>query len=99
VSDAAPILNSVANDERSYAERTQDRRNERAMKTSAESAKATAKAVDDMLRLTRAQVEIARAARHDAERSERFTRSMAWSSLAVAVASLGAAVAALLMVR
>lgn len=59
-----------------------------------------------MLRLSRgqlsaskAQVELTRAARADSDRSERFTRWMAWSSLAVAVASLGTAVAALIIVR
>ena len=67
MSETAANLSAMVTDERSYAERTQDRRNERAMKTSADSAKATAKAVEDMLRLTRAQLEIAKAARDDAD--------------------------------
>lgn len=89
-------------DERSITEKAQDRRNERSLKASADSAKATARSVEQMLRLSKdqlgaskAQVELTRAARADAEKSERFTRTMAWSSLAVAIASLGAALAAL----
>lgn len=93
-------------DERSISERSQDRRNERSLKTSADSAKATARSVDEMLKLNRdqlklskAQVDLSTAARADAERSERFTRAMAWSSLAISIASLGAAIAALIIVR
>lgn len=89
-------------DPRSIPEKSQDRRNERSLKRSADSARETAKSVERMLRLSRdqlaasqAQVELTQAARADAEKSERFTRWMAWSSLAVAVASLGAAMAAL----
>lgn len=55
-----------------------------------------------MLRLSRAQlaaseaqVRLTQAARADAERSERFTRWMAWSSLAVSVVSVGAAMVVL----
>lgn len=91
-------------DERSSAERFQARRNERALKDSATAAKKTAKAVDQMVRLSSAQVELADAeiklaqeARIDSARSERFTRIMAWASLAVAVASLGAAVVAIVV--
>lgn len=91
-------------DERSLSERTQDRRNERSLKASADSAKATARSVEQMLRLSKdqlraseAQVQLTQAARADAEKSERFTRTMAWSSLAVAIASLGAALAALFL--
>ncbi|MFE6735978.1 hypothetical protein [Microbacterium sp. NPDC057650] len=91
-------------DQRSVSEKSQDRRNERSLKMSADSAKATARSVDQMLRLSKdqlaaskAQVELTRAARADAEKSERFTRAMAWCSLGVAIASLGAALAALFL--
>jgi hypothetical protein len=47
------------------------------------------------LKLTRAQLDLAKEARVDAERSERFTRWMTWISLAVAVASLGASILAI----
>lgn len=92
----------MASDERSYAEKAQDRRNERSLRKSADSAKDTAKSVKDMLKLTEAQLKLTRAqlalsesARADAEQAERFTRWMSWSSLAIAAASLGAAVTAL----
>lgn len=91
-------------DERSISERLQAQRNERALKDSAAAAKKTALAVDQMVRLSAAQVQLADAeiqlaqqTRADSARSERFTRTMAWSSLAVAVASLGAAVVAIVV--
>lgn len=86
-------------DERSYSQRAQDRRNEQSLKASADAAKKTAKRVDEMVKLTDAQVELAKAARADAEQSERFTRIMAWASLGVSIASLGAAIVAVVVSR
>lgn len=51
----------------------------------------------DLVAAMETQLELAQAAREDAVRAERFTRIMAWSSLAVAVASLGAAVVAIVV--
>lgn len=71
---------------------------------SARSAKATERSVDDMVKLTNAQVKLsqenirlAQTARADSDRAQRFARWMAWSSLAVSVASLGTAVVAILV--
>lgn len=91
-------------DDRSLSERLQAKRNARALDDSAKAAKKTAAAVDQMVQLSAAQVQLADAeiqlaqeARIDSARSERFTRIMAWSSLAVAVASLGAAIVAIVV--
>ena len=91
-------------DERSLSERLQAKRNARALDDSAKAAKKTAATVDQMVRLSAAQVQLADAeiqlaqeARIDSARSERFTRIMAWSTLGVAVASLGAAIVAIVV--
>lgn len=85
---------------RSVASRTA--RNDRNLKASADAAKATARSVNQMIRLTEkhielsdAQVRLSLATREDAARTERFTRLMAWISLAVAVGSLAVAVVAI----
>lgn len=54
-------------------------------------------AMEAMLRLTARNVEMAEEARKDAARTERFTRAMAWASTIIAIASLGAAVAAIVV--
>jgi len=53
--------------------------------------------MDEIAEAMRRQFDVAETARADAQRSERFTRIMAWSSLGIAVASLGAAIAAVIM--
>ena len=75
------------------------------MKTSADAAKATARSVDQMLglsavqlQLIRAQLELSKQARADADRSERFTRWMTVVSVAIAVGSLATSVVAIIVV-
>lgn len=53
--------------------------------------------IADLLQAMREQLRVASQAQADAERAERFTRTTALISLAVAVASLGAAVAAIIV--
>ncbi|MFP3345050.1 hypothetical protein R0J87_21460, partial [Halomonas sp. SIMBA_159] len=67
-------------DDRSYAQKTQDRRMERSLADSAAHAKETSKGVATVLRLTEAQVQLtaaqlglAESARKDAEKAQRFT--------------------------
>lgn len=49
----------------------------------------------DLVRLTNTNLQLTQAQQESARRTERFTRGMTWASLAVAVASLGAAVVAI----
>ena len=92
-------------DERSISEKLQAKRNEKSMKASADAAKITARSVDQMLdlsaaqlKLTRAQLELSKQARADADRSERFTRWMTIVSVAIAVGSLGTSIVAIIVV-
>ena len=62
----------------------------------------TASAVEEMvthtqslLELTRVSVEMARQSKEDSSKVERFTRRMTWASLAIAIASLAASIAAI----
>ncbi len=50
----------------------------------------------DLVRLTNLNLQLTQAQQESARRTERFTRGMTWASLAVALASLGAAGVAIL---
>lgn len=54
-------------------------------------------AIAQLVALTATSLQHTRAQQASAERTERFTRGMSWSSLVVAVASLGAAVGAIVV--
>jgi hypothetical protein len=105
-SDVGPAWHTAAMpDERSISEKLQAKRNEKSMKASADAAKITARSVDQMLdlsaaqlKLTRAQLELSKQARADADRSERFTRWMTIVSVAIAVGSLGTSIVAIIVV-
>ncbi|WP_243226697.1 hypothetical protein [Microbacterium sp. CIAB417] len=70
---------------------------EASTRSTATAAAATAERMSSLIDAMGTQLELAKQARADAARSERFTRIMAWCSLFVAVASLGAAVAAIVV--
>lgn len=71
--------------------------NESNTRRTAAAAEATSERLEQLVEAMQTQLELVRQSQADAERSERFTRIMAWSSLAVAIASLAAAVVAIVV--
>ncbi|OZB81478.1 hypothetical protein [Microbacterium sp. 13-71-7] len=68
-------------------------------RAAADAARRTESTMEEIAEAMRRQLDLAESTRADAERSERFTRIMAWCSLGVAVASLGAAIAAIIVAQ
>lgn len=63
----------------------------------AQAAESTKERIEQLVAAMETQLELARASQATAERSERFARRMAWWSLGVAIASAGAAIAAIVV--
>lgn len=67
------------------------------VRATARATEATQEHIEQLVAAMETQLELARASQATAERSERFARRMSWGSLAVAVASLAAAVVAIVV--
>lgn len=80
-----------------FDDKYHDRETMHNTRRAAESARRTEETMDEIAEAMRRQLDVAETAREDAQRSEKFTRIMAWASLFVAIASLGAAIAAVVV--
>lgn len=70
---------------------------QRNTRAAADAAAESTERLSELVAAMTVQLELAKASQGSAERTERFARGMAWASLIVAVASLGAAVAAVVV--
>lgn len=63
----------------------------------ARATESTQERIEQLVAAMETQLDLARASQATAERSEKFARHMAWWSLGVAIASAGAAIAAVVI--
>lgn len=82
---------------RRSAEASRESAAQRERQRAADAAEETSETTAGLLEAMRASLTIAEQTREDAQRSERHSRIISWSSLAIAVASLAAAIAAIVM--
>lgn len=82
---------------REMIEAQQRSRNETNTRRAANAAEDTRDRIEHLVDAMETQLDLARASQATAERSEQFARRMAWWSLGVAIASAGAAIAAVVL--
>ncbi|MDL5350566.1 hypothetical protein [Microbacterium sp. zg-YB36] len=80
-----------------YDDKHHERETMHNTKAAARAAERTEQTMVEIADAMRRQLDLAESTRLDAQRSEKFTRMMGWISLGVSVASLGAAVAAVVV--